>query len=349
MSSQAVITGRSNTGGTYPRLSIHDLEQEKDQFILFTFSYLIIQDRAQNFDETSLDFLEALQNAFNTVYASIKSPALMFTAIAGIHGLPYEKWPGDPLQGDEADYNANNKRDMRAFPSRFGGYCNHGSVLFPTWHRPYMMAIEPKLLNWIIEDSLAAVPDVPQKFAFDGPYSIKVHYTDKKNNPRYVGSISVFSRQPESNCANCKKKRSFGTLIHGLIIVPPEIIQDVREIVEEPGSEESIFALHPTFAEELKKRLHAKIINRWNNEIASAKGGSPSDEEPGSDAKPLDQNQAPKITLISSNVGQNRARKGPLIWYNWTSHGDLFGNGDTLGQGEIFKPYTGVHRWRVRN
>lgn len=26
--------------------------------------------------------------------------------------------------------------------SNWGGYCRHGSQLFPTWHRPYVMLIE---------------------------------------------------------------------------------------------------------------------------------------------------------------------------------------------------------------
>lgn len=47
--------------------------------------------------------------------------------IGGIHGRPYKKWNesgGDSKVGD------------------FGGYCTHGSVLFPTWHRPYVALYE---------------------------------------------------------------------------------------------------------------------------------------------------------------------------------------------------------------
>ena len=46
--------------------------------------------------------------------------------IGGIHGLPYTPWDGvQPTPG-----------------WAWGGYCTHGSVLFPTWHRPYMMLYE---------------------------------------------------------------------------------------------------------------------------------------------------------------------------------------------------------------
>jgi tyrosinase len=44
--------------------------------------------------------------------------------VGGIHGLPYERWEGSGNATGE--------------PDSFGGYCSHGDVLFPTWHRPYV-------------------------------------------------------------------------------------------------------------------------------------------------------------------------------------------------------------------
>jgi hypothetical protein len=48
--------------------------------------------------------------------------------IGGIHGLPYVAW------------NAGNSNPVS--DNGWQGYCVHGSVLFPTWHRPYMMLYE---------------------------------------------------------------------------------------------------------------------------------------------------------------------------------------------------------------
>jgi tyrosinase len=48
--------------------------------------------------------------------------------IGGIHGLPYVSW--DAENPDPVSDNG------------WRGYCTHGSVLFPTWHRPYMMLYE---------------------------------------------------------------------------------------------------------------------------------------------------------------------------------------------------------------
>lgn len=53
-----------------------------------------------------------------------------FFQIAGIHGLPYISWNG---VGEES-------------PAEAAGYCTHSSVLFPTWHRPYVSLFEVSLL-----------------------------------------------------------------------------------------------------------------------------------------------------------------------------------------------------------
>ncbi len=54
--------------------------------------------------------------------------ATSFFQVGGIHGAPYVPWPGvspDPN-----------------LPNLKKGYCTHGSVLFPTWHRPYVVLYE---------------------------------------------------------------------------------------------------------------------------------------------------------------------------------------------------------------
>jgi len=53
-------------------------------------------------------------------------------AIGGIHGMPYVRW------GDSGSPNPPGG-------DTFGGYCTHGSVLFPTWHRPYVALFEQSL------------------------------------------------------------------------------------------------------------------------------------------------------------------------------------------------------------
>ena len=58
-----------------------------------------------------------------------QSDPLSHFGVGGIHGLPYVQWEGSggtrPVQGAQS-----------------GGYCTHGTVLFPTWHRPYVALFE---------------------------------------------------------------------------------------------------------------------------------------------------------------------------------------------------------------
>ncbi|RPA75533.1 Di-copper centre-containing protein [Ascobolus immersus RN42] len=52
---------------------------------------------------------------------------MSYYEIAGIHGLPFRAW-SDVTDGPIAN-----------------GYCPHGTVLFPTWHRAYLLMIEQTL------------------------------------------------------------------------------------------------------------------------------------------------------------------------------------------------------------
>lgn len=61
-----------------------------------------------------------------------------FFSVAGIHGLPFIPW--DDATDQPFDPNA-----------QWGGYCTHGSVLFPTWHRPYIMLYEVRAMSSLLE------------------------------------------------------------------------------------------------------------------------------------------------------------------------------------------------------
>ena len=60
------------------------------------------------------------------LYRRPQEESLSHFGISGIHGLPYVQWEG--AGGVEGSVSS--------------GYCTHGSVLFPTWHRPYVALYE---------------------------------------------------------------------------------------------------------------------------------------------------------------------------------------------------------------
>lgn len=58
-----------------------------------------------------------------------KTDKLSWFQIGGIHGRPYTAW-------DNVSGIAGNNT----------GYCTHSSILFPTWHRPYVAVYEVRVL-----------------------------------------------------------------------------------------------------------------------------------------------------------------------------------------------------------
>ncbi|KAF8805055.1 tyrosinase [Phlegmacium glaucopus] len=89
-------------GGSPNRLEINDLVKDEKLFSLYIQALLVMQTKQS------------------------QSNIQTFFQVAGIHGLPYIVWDGATGNPD----------------GPWGGYCTHGSVLFPTWHRPYVMLYE---------------------------------------------------------------------------------------------------------------------------------------------------------------------------------------------------------------
>ncbi|BFU90387.1 MAG: pigment biosynthesis-related tyrosinase [Nitrospira sp.] len=72
--------------------------------------------------------LETLMRAWKGIKELRWDDPNSFFAIGGLHGEPFRGagWSN---------------------PTYWGGYCNHGNVLFPVWHRAYLIALERALRN----------------------------------------------------------------------------------------------------------------------------------------------------------------------------------------------------------
>ena len=103
-SSLVAITGATQ-GGIQPRLEIHQLQQDADQWNIYLLA------------------LQAFQ-------AMDPSDPQSWYQIAGIHGVPYV-----PYNGVQACSGCNVNT----------GYCTHSSTLFPTGHRAYLGLFEQSL------------------------------------------------------------------------------------------------------------------------------------------------------------------------------------------------------------
>ncbi|KAJ7711400.1 tyrosinase [Mycena metata] len=111
--SKFIVTGAkggSTQGAAAPnRIEINDFVKIEDKFSLY---------------------IQALQHIYGQQQPDVNS----FFSMAGIHGLPYQPWDGAGDQPvDPTD------------PDAWQGYCTHGNVLFPTFHRPYVFLFEQVL------------------------------------------------------------------------------------------------------------------------------------------------------------------------------------------------------------
>lgn len=97
-----IQTGKGSDGSVPYRLEIRQLQQNADQWNLYLLA------------------LDSLQTQ------PAQTEMLSHYQIAGIHGRPYISWDG--VQATAGDQNS--------------GYCTHSSILFPTWHRPYLALYE---------------------------------------------------------------------------------------------------------------------------------------------------------------------------------------------------------------
>jgi len=72
------------------------------------------------------------QIAGGFLIAPILLAKLMLTFLPGIHGQPFVPWDEDGSAKVEDEQS---------------GYCTHNSILFTTWHRPYMLLFEVRLAS----------------------------------------------------------------------------------------------------------------------------------------------------------------------------------------------------------
>lgn len=77
---------------------------------------------------------------------------LSYFQIAGIHGRPYVSWP----ENDTELLKLERKRTGRDL---FGGFCTHSSILFLTWHRPYLALFESLLRDAMMHVAKQFTPE----------------------------------------------------------------------------------------------------------------------------------------------------------------------------------------------
>ncbi|KAH8884511.1 Di-copper centre-containing protein [Thozetella sp. PMI_491] len=103
----------------------------------------------------------------NMMQFTNQSDPTSWYGLTGIHGVPFQSWGGvGPTAGNERS-----------------GYCTHISVLFPTWHRPYLALYEQVLYD-TIQNIAMAWPAGAQRTRFqDAAAKFRIPYWDWATAP----------------------------------------------------------------------------------------------------------------------------------------------------------------------
>ncbi|KAI0509078.1 tyrosinase [Xylaria bambusicola] len=142
-------------------------ETDKIQFIL----YLLALKRLQAVDPADRD---------------------SYFQIAGIHGYPYQPW--DEPSTTQAEIGRK-------------GYCNHANVLFPSWHRPYMLLYEQRLYEIMVNEIIPKYPAYKEKY-LAAAHKWRLPFWDWAKNPRvprlarYKTVSIAFGGEPKFEIAN---------------------------------------------------------------------------------------------------------------------------------------------------
>ncbi len=96
-----------------------------DQWNLFLLGMERFIDTERTKETTPLSYFQIAGPSHTTPI-----PPYILSCWTGIHGRPYDNWPKAQWNKDEKIVDAEE------------GYCTHSSILFLTWHRPYLSLFE---------------------------------------------------------------------------------------------------------------------------------------------------------------------------------------------------------------
>ncbi|KAI1478854.1 Di-copper centre-containing protein [Daldinia eschscholtzii] len=119
------------------------------------------------------------------------SEKLSYYKIAGIHGSPYEPW--------DEDTSAQTKDQ---------GYCTHDSLLFPCWHRPYVLLFEQVLYEIMENEVITKLPENRRKVWHDAAATFRLPYWDwaekKQRGDSVVYDVPLIAKDARIEVYNLK-------------------------------------------------------------------------------------------------------------------------------------------------
>ncbi|KZS86904.1 Di-copper centre-containing protein [Sistotremastrum niveocremeum HHB9708] len=297
--------------------------------------------------------VELFKLAFTEFQKMSYEDKLSYFRVAGIHGLPKEPW-------DEP------KR------SKNGYYCEHGTTLFPTWHRPYMLLFEQRiheimidLINSGKQPSSDGNPDTDREYLLGLANSWRLPYWDwGVKNPKVP---EIFKSEPLNTFKTPRPMSDYGITLSPYSNAKatsrrPDNTHDQAFIngVQNNDKVDAAFHDHPEVTDKVYRLLSQDYCSDYNSFATMSRGsatdatGTSKTKDVKTDWESLESVHGMAHGLIggSGHMGQVPvAAFDPIFWFHHCYIDRLFAIWQSLNPDEWFatddndskKPLTPFH------
>lgn len=160
--------------------------------------------------------------------------------------------------------------------------------------------------------------------AYNRSYSFQLHHKgNAHSSPQHVGTVTVFTRPDHSPCKACAVRREAGSVVRGMIPIPPELIDS---IIKSNGGGESGVSFDQTLAH-IKGEFVGRLVDVTGSELAGAEGGLEAIQVP--QHRAASRRVTPiEISLVSTAVAEHVEDKDrPVYLCDWQHHDGIFNGG----------------------
>ena len=157
--------------------------------------------------------------------------------------------------------------------------------------------------------------------AYNRSYSFQLHHKGNAHSiPQLVGTITVFARPDHSPCQACIVRRQAGSVIRGMIPIPPEL---VNSIIKSNAGGQSQRTFDQTLGH-IKGEFIGKLVDANGAELATAVGGLEVPQVP--QHRATSRRVTPvEISLVSAAVAEHVEHKNhPVYLCDWQHHDGIF-------------------------
>ncbi|KAI9790069.1 MAG: hypothetical protein M1816_005539 [Peltula sp. TS41687] len=195
--------------------------------------------------------------ALDSLQKRNESISVSWYQVSGIHGYPYEPWQEPDISGP--------------FPQL--GYCTHGSVLFTTWHRPYLVLLEQLLYEEAVRIAKEFTGDDATKYEA-AAQDVRIPYWDwaldeaSSRIPAVLQQTSITVVKPGSGATQISNP-----LYHYRFLNPQPLSLFESTTIRSPDANDILAASFPSRRESTYNFFALEDYNQFSSDLENVHGG----------------------------------------------------------------------------